>query len=225
MATIDRTTLARAIDHTLLKPEATQAQIDQLCAECLEYDFAAVCVNPCWVPFCAERLAGRAAVATVAGFPLGAATSETKAFEAREAVAQGAVEIDMVVNLGALKAGRHDIVKDDIEAVVRATKSQREEALVKVILETAALTTDEVIAGCRCAAEAQADYVKTSTGFHPAGGATIEAVQLLYKHASPIKVKASGGIRDLAAATAMLEAGAARLGMSAGVAVMREIAQ
>ena len=217
--------LARTIDHTVLKPDSTLAQMDQLCDECLEYGFAAACVNPRWVAHCAERLArSNTAVATVVGFPLGATTPEQKAFEARTTVAAGAREVDMVVSLGDLLAGDRAAVVRDISAVVAATRSAHEHALVKVILETATLTDEQIILGCRCAAEAQADYVKTSTGFHPAGGATVHHVELLHRHAAPIKVKAAGGIRDLATAKAMLAAGASRLGMSASVAVMREFA-
>ncbi len=198
-------------------------QIDRLCDECREFGFAAACVNPVWVQRCAERLAGSAtAVCSVAGFPLGASLSTTKADEARRAVEGGAREVDMVVNLGALTAGDRRAVAGDIEAVVAATKRTDADATVKVILETRALTNEQIILGCRCVAEAQADYVKTSTGFHPAGGATVEDVALLHKHAAPLKVKAAGGIRDLRTALAMLEAGACRLGMSASVAVLRE---
>ncbi|MGE3181096.1 MAG: deoxyribose-phosphate aldolase [Phycisphaerae bacterium] len=217
--------LAKFIDHTLLKPEATRAQIDRLCREALEYDFAAVCVNPFWVEECVSQLQNSSVqVATVAGFPLGASLPEIKAAEAKRAVQQGASEVDMVVNLGALIAGDKTLVQEDIWQVVAATRQASESAIVKVILETAALSDEQIILGCRCAAEAQAAYVKTSTGFHPAGGATVEHVALLHKHASPIKVKASGGIRDLQSVRAMIEAGASRLGMSAGIAVMQELA-
>ena len=172
--------LARFIDHTVLKPEATVEQIDRLCDECLEYNFAAACVNPVWVEHCVRRLAGSStAVAAVAGFPLGASLPATKADEARRAVKQGAREIDMVVNLGALIAGDRGAVRRDIEAVVAAVVGASKDATVKVILETAALSDEQVVLGCRCAAEAQADYVKTSTGFHPAGGATVEHVAML----------------------------------------------
>jgi deoxyribose-phosphate aldolase len=221
---VNRRELAARIDHTLLKPEATAEQIDRLCDECREFDFAAACVNPVWVRRCAARLErSNTAVCCVVGFPLGASLSETKADEARRAVEAGAREIDMVVNLGALIAGDRKAVSADIEAVVAATKRTDPDATVKVILETRALATEQIILGCRCVAEAQADYVKTSTGFHPAGGATVEHVALLRKHAAPLKVKAAGGIRDLLTALAMLEAGASRLGMSAGIAVLREM--
>jgi deoxyribose-phosphate aldolase len=218
--------LARYIDHTVLKPETMQVDIERLCDEAREHGFAAVCVNPVWVPLAVERLGGtETAVATVAGFPLGASVSETKADEARRAVEAGAGEVDMVVNLGALRAGDREAVTQDIAAVVAATKAARADAVVKVILETAALDEAQIVLGCRSVAEAQADYVKTSTGFHPAGGATVEHVLLLHRHAAPIKVKAAGGIRDLDTALAMIEAGAARLGTSGSVPLLAAMAQ
>jgi deoxyribose-phosphate aldolase len=216
--------LAGLIDHTALKPETTVAQIDRLCGECLEHGFCAACVNPVWVSRCVQRLArSRTVVASVAGFPLGASLTATKADEARRAVEQGALEVDMVANLGALVAGDADAVRRDIEAVVSATVGANSKALVKVILETRALTDEQIILGCRCAVDAQADFVKTSTGFHPAGGATVAHVALLHEHAAPLKVKAAGGIRDLKTALAMIEAGADRLGMSASVQVIEEM--
>jgi deoxyribose-phosphate aldolase len=213
--------LARRIDHTLLKPEATRADVERLCDECLQHEFFACCVNPLWVTLCAQRLAGsRSAVAAVAAFPLGASLPAVKADEARRAIDQGAREIDMVANLGALRDGDGRSAASDIAAVVDAARRTRPGTLVKVILETAALTDEQIVLGCRCAAEGQADFVKTSTGFHPAGGARVEHVALLRRHAAPMRVKASGGIRDLPAALAMLEAGADRLGLSAGVAIL-----
>lgn len=218
---------AGKIDHTILKPEATASQIDQLCDEAVEHGFAAICVNPVWTRRCVQRLSraiGRKpAVCTVSGFPLGASLPEIKAEEARRAIEQGAIEVDMVVQLGELIAGERAAVVADIAAVVEACKRANARSIVKVILETRALTDEQIILGCRCVAEAQADYVKTSTGFHPNGGATVEHVALLRKHAAPLKVKAAGGIRDLAAALKMLAAGADRLGMSASVAVMKEL--
>lgn len=219
-----RTELARFIDHTLLKPEASFADIDRVCDECVEHGFFAVCVNPIWVPRCVQRLRDSSTcVASVAGFPLGASTTAIKALEAQMAVEHGATEVDMVVNLAALRDGNRDAVTRDIGAVVTAVKRENDAALVKVILETAALTDEQIVLGCRCVAEAQADFVKTSTGFHPAGGATVEHVALLRKTAAPIRVKAAGGIRSWETARAMIEAGADRLGMSASVAVMREL--
>ena len=221
---MNRSELARYIDHTALKPEASRGDIETLCDQALAYNVAAVCVNPIWVPLAVQRLRGsQTAVATVAGFPLGASTPTTKAAEAREAVSNGATEVDMVVNLAALIAGEKQAVVDDIASVVAATRRANEDAHVKVILETRALTDEQIILGCRCTAEAQADYVKTSTGFHPAGGATVEHVALMHKHAAPLKVKAAGGIRDAATALAMIAAGASRLGMSATVAVLESL--
>jgi len=213
--------IARVIDHTLLRPEATVEQIDRLCDECRQYGFFGACVNPLWVTRCAERLVGsETLVVSVAGFPLGASTSAIKAAEARAALADGAREIDMVVNLAALLAADRDAVMRDIRAVVDAVKCVHERALVKVILETRVLTDQQIILGCQCARSAGADFVKTSTGFHPAGGATVDHVRLLRQHAGPLRVKAAGGIRDLPTALAMLAAGADRLGMSASVAVV-----
>ncbi|MBW7905646.1 MAG: deoxyribose-phosphate aldolase [Phycisphaerae bacterium] len=215
---------ARLIDHTLLKPEATAEQIDRLCDECIENDFVAACVNPVWVERAAARLDGAATrVCSVAGFPLGASLAEIKAAEASRAVRQGATEIDMVINIGALTGGDAQLVTRDIASVVDAVKTLDERVLVKVILETAVLDERQIVQGCRCTAEAQADFVKTSTGMHPAGGARVEHVALLRKHAAPLKVKAAGGIRDLRIARAMLEAGADRLGMSASVAVLAQL--
>ncbi len=221
---ISRSQLAARIDHTVLKPETTPVQVDRLCDEARMYGFCAVCVNPVWVERCAARLAGSPVrVCSVAGFPLGASRTEIKAHEARRAVERGAHEVDMVVNLAALMAGDRAGVSADIGGVVDAVRRVNGDALVKVILETRALTDDQIILGCRCTAEAQADFVKTSTGFHPAGGATVEHVALLRKHATPIRVKASGGIRDLPTALAMLNAGADRLGLSSSVAIVESL--
>ena len=217
-----RAELAAMIDHTLLKAEATRAQIDRLCNECREHGFVAACVNPVWVSHCAQRLdRSETRVATVVGVPLGTSVPEVKAYEALSAVGQGAREIDMVANLAALIDGDPKAVMRDIKTVVDATKHANPDALVKVILETRALSDEQIILGCQCAAEAGADFVKTSTGFHPAGGATVEHVALLRGHARGLKVKAAGGIRDLPTALAMIEAGADRLGMSASVAVVQ----
>lgn len=216
--------LAQTFDHTILKPEATPSDIDRLCDEALEFGFVAVCVNPIWVPQCAERVSGSdVRVATVAGFPLGANQTQCKVDEARRGIDDGAVEIDMVIPVGLLIAGDTAAVRDDIAAVADAVHTASPDHLLKVILETAVLTEAQIVAGCRCAAEAQADFVKTSTGLHPAGGATVEAVRFLHKTASPIKVKAAGGIRDLATARAMIDAGATRLGCSASVKIMKEL--
>jgi len=213
--------MARLIDHTVLKAETTREQVDRLCDEALAHNFRAVCVNPVWVAHCASRLkSGTTDVAAVVGFPLGASLPESKAFEARCAVEHGALEVDMVINLAALRAGDERGAASDIAAVVKAAKSANADALVKVILETGALSDAQIELGCAAARQAGADYVKTSTGFHSAGGATVEHVALLREHAGGMKVKAAGGIRDLATAIAMIEAGADRLGMSSGVAVV-----
>ncbi len=212
--------IAKYIDHTLLKADATKSQIETLCNEAKEYGFFSVCVNPTWVSFAANILEGSdVKVCTVIGFPLGATTSETKAFETVNAIHNGAKEVDMVINIGALKSGDLDAVKNDIEAVVNAAKGQ---ALVKVIIETSLLTDDEKKTACRLAVEAGADYVKTSTGFST-GGATAGDIQLMRETVGPeIGVKASGGVRTAADAKAMIEAGASRIGASSGVAIVKE---
>lgn len=212
--------IAKYIDHTLLKADATKSQIETLCNEAKEYGFFSVCVNPTWVSFAANILEGSdVKVCTVIGFPLGATTSETKAFETVNAIHNGAKEVDMVINIGALKSGDLAAVKNDIEAVVNAAKGQ---ALVKVIIETSLLTDDEKKTACRLAVEAGADYVKTSTGFST-GGATTGDIQLMRETVGPeIGVKASGGVRTAADAKAMIEAGASRIGASSGVAIVKD---
>ncbi|MCC7291655.1 MAG: deoxyribose-phosphate aldolase [Phycisphaerales bacterium] len=217
--------IAAAIDHTLLAAHATTAEIDKLCDEAREFAFCAVCINPVHVERARRRLEGsKVGIATVVGFPLGANRPDVKADETRRAVDDGADEIDMVVALGHLVGSDAAYVRRDIEAVSRATHEDGRGRILKVILETSALTPEQIIVGCRCAAEGEADFVKTSTGFHPSGGATLEAVRLLHRHASPLKVKASGGIRDLASLQAMLDAGASRIGTSSGVKIVREAA-
>jgi len=218
--------LAAAIDHTILKPEATAAQIDKLCDEAMRYCFAAVCVNPIWVARCSRRMSNSAVrVASVIGFPLGASRTDTKVDETRRAIDDGAREIDMVVRLGDLVAGETSVVRDDIAAVADAVHAASSDHHLKVILETAALNEAQIIAGCRCAIEARADYVKTSTGFHPAGGATVESVRLLARHGAPLKVKAAGGIRNFPTMRTMIEAGASRIGCSAGPKIMNMISR
>jgi deoxyribose-phosphate aldolase len=209
--------LNRFIDHTLLKPEATAAMIDKLCAEAKEHQFASVCVNPFWVKRCAEQLHGtKVKVCTVIGFPLGATTSAAKVAEARDALANGAQEVDMVINIGALKSGDLESVKADIAAVKQAVG----EVLLKVILETGLLTEEEKVTACKLCVEAGADFVKTSTGFGP-GGATVEDVALLRRIVGEKRgVKASGGVRGRDAALAMVEAGASRIGTSSGVSIV-----
>lgn len=207
----------RYIDHTLLKPESTQTQIDKLIAEAVEYQFASVCVNPTWVSYAAKALKGTEVnVCTVIGFPLGANTSSVKAFETKDAVANGADEIDMVINIGQLKSGQYDAVEADIRAVVEASGDK----LVKVIIETCLLTDGEKVKAFQLAVAAGADYVKTSTGFSTAG-ANIADVTLMRKTVGPnIGVKAAGGTRSYADAEAFIKAGATRIGTSAGVAIV-----
>jgi len=216
--------IARYIDHTLLKPDATRAQVTQLCHEAREYGFAAVCVNPTHVKLCADLLKDSGvAIACVAGFPLGATSPEVKAYEARQAIQNGAAEIDMVINVGALKDGDYDLVERDIAAVTRVCHDS--DAACKVIIETALLTEQEKIKACQLAQKAGADYVKTSTGFGP-GGATAADVALMRRVVGPeMGVKAAGGIRSLADAQAMIGAGATRIGASAGVKILQEARQ
>jgi deoxyribose-phosphate aldolase len=209
------------IDHTLLKPDATVEQITKLCREAREYKFASVCVNSCWVRLCAELLRGsEVAVCTVVGFPLGAMIPEAKAFEAEAAIENGATEIDMVINVGALKSKDYRMVAKDLHAVCDVVHEHG--ALLKVIIETCLLTREEKVIACLLAKNAGADYVKTSTGFST-GGATVEDVALMRKVVGEeMGVKASGGIRDKETAEKMLDAGADRLGASAGVQICGE---
>ena len=211
------TNYAAMIDHTLLKQDATKGQIEHICAEAKQYVFASVCVNPTWIKLAASLLEGtEVKVCTVIGFPLGASTSETKAFETRDAIEKGATEIDMVINVGELKDGNFDYVQKDIEAVVKAANG----TLVKVIIESCLLTDEEKVKACELAVAAGADYVKTSTGFST-GGATPEDIALMRKTVGPdIGVKASGGVRSLEDMKAMIDNGATRIGASSGVAIM-----
>lgn len=210
--------LSKYIDHTLLKPEATKEQIEKLCQEAKEYDFASVCVNPTWVEYCASLLKDTDVdVCTVIGFPLGANTTETKFFEAKDAIAKGAKEVDMVINIGALKSGMNDLVLTDIKAVVEAANG----LVTKVIIETSLLTEEEKIKACELAMEAKATFVKTSTGFST-GGATVEDVKLMKSVVGDnMEVKASGGVRSAEDFEAMIKAGATRIGASSGVAIMQ----
>lgn len=211
--------IASTIDHTLLKPESTEAEIITLCQEAKEYNFATVCINPYWVTVAAEELLDSpVGITTVIGFPLGATSTFIKAAETRDAIAAGATEIDMVLNVGALKSQDEAAVLQDIKAVVQAASDQ---AAVKVILETGLLTDAEKIRACELAKEAGADFVKTSTGFGP-GTATVEDIRLMRQTVGPnLGVKASGGVRDAATANAMIEAGATRIGASAGIAIVK----
>lgn len=211
--------IARYIDYTLLKADATEPMIENLCKEAVEHGFAAVCVNPYFVKKSKELLKdSNVKVATVVGFPLGANTMEVKAFEAKKAVEDGAEEIDMVINIGALKNKDYDYVREDIKAVVDAVKGK---AIVKVIIETCLLSEDEKVKACELSKEAGAEFVKTSTGFST-GGATVEDVALMKKVVGDgMEVKASGGIRDFETAKAMIEAGASRIGASASVKISK----
>lgn len=210
--------IAAAIDHTVLKAEATKDEIIKLCAEAKQYRFATVCVNPGYVALAAQELAGSGVgITTVAGFPLGATTTFAKAAEAKDAIANGATEVDMVINVGLIKSGDFEGVKRDVEGVVEACKGK---AVVKVILETGLLTDEEKVRACELCKEAGADFVKTSTGFGK-GGATVEDIALMRRTVGPeMGVKASGGVRDLETAVKMLEAGATRIGASSSVAIV-----
>ena len=211
--------LNKYIDYTLLKADATQDKIETLCKEAKEYDFASVCVNTYWVPFCAKQLEGSdVKVCTVVGFPLGAMSSNAKAFETKDAIEHGASEIDMVLNIGEMKAGHYDVVRDDVKAVVEAAKGH----CVKVILETCLLTKEEIVKACELCIEAGATFVKTSTGFSTRG-ATVEDVKLMKETVKDkCLVKAAGGVRCRADLDNMIEAGADRIGTSAGVALMQD---
>lgn len=210
--------LNRMIDHTILKPEATEAAVQKIIDEAKEYNFFSVCINPCWVAFASEQLADTdVAVCTVIGFPLGANTPEVKAYEAADAIKNGANEVDMVINIGALKSQQYDYVSQDIQGVVDAAKGK---ALVKVIIETALLTDEEKVKACELAKEAGADFVKTSTGFST-GGAKVADIRLMRETVGPdMGVKASGGVHNAEEALAMIEAGATRIGASTGVAIV-----
>jgi deoxyribose-phosphate aldolase len=218
---MDREAIARLIDHTLLKPQATPAQVEQLCDQARRYRFASVCINPVYVRLAAEKLEGSGvAVCTVVGFPLGATTTSIKVKEAQQAMAGGATEIDMVIHIGALKAGDHRAVKEDIAAVSAACHEGG--ALLKVIIEAVLLSDEEKVIACQLAQAAGADFVKTSTGF-AGGGATIEDVRLMRQTVGPrMGIKAAGGVRSYADAMAMVEAGATRIGASAGVEIVKQ---
>ncbi|MFJ7746232.1 deoxyribose-phosphate aldolase [Peribacillus sp. NPDC097295] len=211
--------VAGLIDHTLLKADATKEQIKVLCEEAREYNFASVCVNPTWVKYASELLKGsEVKVCTVIGFPLGASTPETKAFETKDAISNGAHEVDMVINIGALKDKDDELVERDIRAVVAAATGK---ALSKVIIETSLLSEEEKVRACEIAVKAGTDFVKTSTGFST-GGATVEDVALMRKTVGPdIGVKASGGVRNTSDAEKIVEAGASRIGASAGVSIVK----
>ena len=216
--------LAKMIDHTILKANATESDIEKLCQEAKQYECASVCVNPYWVSFASNLLKDTTVkVCTVIGFPLGATSSESKASETEIAILQGADEVDMVINVGAMKDNKIDIVKNDILSVVNSARkigqSLNKKIIVKVIIETCYLTKDEIILACNCAKNAGADFVKTSTGFGTSG-ATPEDVALMKQTVGEtMQVKASGGIRDYETAIKMIEAGASRIGTSSGITI------
>ncbi|MFK0040892.1 deoxyribose-phosphate aldolase [Paenarthrobacter sp. NPDC090517] len=214
------TNIASYIDHTLLKPEASEADVLKVCAEAVEYKFKSVCVNPVWVKTVTKALKGSGVLTcSVIGFPLGATPSDVKAFEARGAVLDGADEIDMVINMASARANDKGALVDDIRAVSEVVHAG--EAILKVIIETSMLTDEQKVIACEAAAEAGADFVKTSTGFN-GGGATVEDVALMRKTVGPeLGVKASGGVRSLADAQAMIAAGATRIGASSGIAIVK----
>ncbi len=211
--------LARMIDHTLLKPEATKQQVEELCAEAKQYTFASVCVNSSYVRLCAQLLRDTSVkVCTVIGFPLGAASTEAKGFEAERAIRDGAREVDMVINIGMLKSGEYDYVERDIAAVT--STAHKLDAIAKVIIETGLLTDEEKVKACILAKRAKADFVKTSTGFAK-GGATVGDIALMRRVVGPdLGVKASGGVRTLEQAKALIESGADRIGASASVKIV-----
>jgi len=225
--------LASKIDHTLLKPEATREEIQRILTEAQAHRFASVCLSPRWVTLARKSLEGTGVLTcTVAGFPHGTSKSTIKAIEAVSSAKDGADEIDVVAHLPALLAADLDAIKSDLLEFVRAARAANPELVVKVIVESALLmqlppprAEECIAAACRAVRESGCDFIKTSTGYHPAGGATVEAVRLMKKYSEGIKIKAAGGIRDLKTAMAMLEAGADRLGMSASVAVLNERAK
>jgi deoxyribose-phosphate aldolase len=216
--------LAKYIDHTLLRAEATQAEVLRVCDEAVAYGFHAVCVNGRWVSLVADRLHDTPVqVAGVVSLPLGASTTKIKAAEAHDAVFAGADEIDMVADLAAIIEGDARYLLHQLMTVLKVCRTMRPAVLLKVIIESAVLTHDQKVFACRIAQQAGVDYVKTSTGFHPAGGATVEDVRLMKENAPRCKVKAAGGIKTAQQAIAMLSAGADRIGTSAGVAIVEEV--
>jgi deoxyribose-phosphate aldolase len=208
----------RLIDHTILAQDAVEAQVKQICEEAIEHNFASVCVNPCWVKYCAEKLKGsNSKVCTVIGFPLGATSTASKVFELRQAIEDGATELDMVINVGWLKNGQDDLVENEIALLKEACG----DLVLKVIIETCLLTDEEKVRACLLAKKAGADFVKTSTGFSK-GGATVHDIELMRKTVGPdMGVKASGGVRTKEDMIAMVEAGATRIGTSRGVELVK----
>jgi len=223
---LTRTQLAGMIDHTLLKPDAVPGDIVRLCGEAKHYGFASVCINQCYINTASKELAGSpVAVCSVIGFPLGASAPSTKAFEAAAAVRSGANELDVVINIGFLKGGLLDLVKSDLAGVVERSRLAGRNTVVKIILETCLLTDNEKITACRLAVDSGADFVKTSTGWGNSGATTADVALLKRTVGSNAGVKASGGIRNLAAAISMLEAGATRIGTSSGPAIINELTE
>jgi deoxyribose-phosphate aldolase len=228
---MDAAALARRVDHTVLKPEAMEEDICRVVGEALEHEFASVCVAPAWVRHVAQRLAGSEVLTcTVVGFPHGTSKPTLKAIEATSAIKDGAEEIDVVAFLPHLMACDVGAAKQELMEVARAARATRRDVVIKVIVESSllmqgegSLAEERIAVACRAVRESGCDFIKTSTGFHPAGGASVEAVRLMKKHGESLLVKASGGIRDLKTARAMLEAGADRLGLSASVAVIEEM--
>ena len=221
---ITSSSVATRIDHTLLKAEATQAEILRLCEEAVSHGFHAVCVNGRWVSTAADRLQGTSvAVCTVVGFPLGAGTTKAKVAETQDAIHAGADEIDVVADLAAIVEGDARYLLHQLMSVLRACRTIRPPVLLKTIIESAALTHDQKVFACEIAQQAGVDFLKTSTGFHAAGGATVEDVALMKQTAPRCRIKASGGIKTAQQAIAMLEAGADRIGTSAGVAIVEEL--
>src|SRR3954463_15764392 len=232
MSTITPAAFAKTIDHTVLKPEALSPEVQKICSEALEHTFASVCVAPAWVPQVATLLKGSGVLTcTVAGFPHGTSKATVKAIESVAAIKDGADEVDVVVHLPHLLALTLDAARAELMEVVRGSRAARKDVVIKVIVESAALLSilgddkgeQAIEIACKAVRESGCDFIKTSTGFHPAGGASVKAVRLMRKYGEGIKVKASGGIRDLAGAQAMLEAGADRLGLSASIQIVNEL--
>lgn len=216
--------LAGYIDHTFLKQESPYPALEQFCAEAMQYGFASVCVYPCYIPHIADLLRGSVVqVCSVVGFPMGMVHSTIKEAEASLAIEEGAQELDMVVNLGAVLQGDLQYVERDIKLVVDVCRQVKPHIILKVIIESSALDRHTKIVLCELLSDLGVDFIKTSTGLHPSGGATIEDIQLLYQHRGCCRVKAAGGIRDLQTMLAMLQAGAERIGTSTGAAIMQEL--
>jgi deoxyribose-phosphate aldolase len=224
MKSIDDKQMAAVIDHSLLIPTATGEQVERLCDEAMEFSFHAVCLNSRWISMAADRLhSSGVKVACVAGFPLGSESTQIKVSQAKDAIFEGADEIDMVADLAALVEGDSKYLLGQLRSVVKVCKAMRPPVLLKVIIESAALTVDQKRFACRVAQMADVDYLKTSTGFHPAGGATVEDVQLLKTEAPRCRIKASGGIKTAEQAIEMLQAGADRIGTSNGVQILQQL--